>query len=231
VHNDVATHLCVRFVDGMRGWDHQRLHQALLRRFADAVAARGAPLPNCVGFIDGTVRAICRPARNQRASYNGHHRVHALKYQSVVTPDGIIAHLAGPFVGRRHDALMLGESALLPRLAAHLNGVHGPFYFYGDPAYGLSPHLQSPCKGALATEEQAKFNTSMSAVRQAVEWLFGKVVSLWAFVDFKKIKSLAYNKLARFTSLPCCSRTVTLACTVVRRRTHSSSSRPQSKPI
>jgi len=41
---------------------------------------KGAPLQNCWGFIDGTVRPICRPGENQRQVYNGHKRVHALKF-------------------------------------------------------------------------------------------------------------------------------------------------------
>ena len=37
--------------------------------------------------------------------YKGHiKRVYALKYQSIVTPDGLIAHLYGPIEGRREDS-------------------------------------------------------------------------------------------------------------------------------
>ena len=36
-------------------------------QFAAAVSAKNAPLVNCWGFIDGTVRAICRPSLNQRS--------------------------------------------------------------------------------------------------------------------------------------------------------------------
>ena len=54
---------------------------------------KGAPLNNCWGFIDGTVRPICRPGENQRTLYNGHKKVHALKYQSVVAANGLIANL------------------------------------------------------------------------------------------------------------------------------------------
>ena len=57
----------------------------------------GAPLQNCFGFIDGTVREIARPKFNQRVMYNGHKRVHGIKFQSVVTPNGITANLCGPF--------------------------------------------------------------------------------------------------------------------------------------
>ena len=56
----------------------------------------GAPLNNCFGFIDGIVRPIARPGTNQRILYNGHKRVHSLKFQAVAIPNGLIAHLYGP---------------------------------------------------------------------------------------------------------------------------------------
>ena len=51
-------------------------------------------------FIDGTVRAISRPIIGQRLMFNRHKRVHALKFQSVVTLNGLIANLHGPCEGR-----------------------------------------------------------------------------------------------------------------------------------
>ena len=62
------------------------------------------PITNCLRFIDGTLRPIRRPEKRQRAVYNGHKRVHALKFQAVALPNGIIANLFGPVEGRRHDA-------------------------------------------------------------------------------------------------------------------------------
>ena len=51
----------------------------------------------CFAFFDGTVRPICRPGTvNQRLLYNGHKRIHGIKFQSVVTPDGMIANMYGP---------------------------------------------------------------------------------------------------------------------------------------
>ena len=61
--------------------------------------AKGAALENCFGFIDGTVRPIARPDENQRVVYNGHKRVHALKFQSVALPNGIITNTYGPVGG------------------------------------------------------------------------------------------------------------------------------------
>lgn len=77
-------------------YNHNLLDSASLQVYADAVFAKGAALDNCFGFVDGTVRPICRPGEMQRAVYNGHKRVHGLKFQSVALPNGLIANLFGP---------------------------------------------------------------------------------------------------------------------------------------
>ena len=77
-------------------WNDSLLNPALLETYADAIHQKGSPLPNCFGFIDGTVRPICRPRNNQRVVYNGHKRVHGLKFQSVALPNGMIANMYGP---------------------------------------------------------------------------------------------------------------------------------------
>lgn len=77
-------------------WNNNLLNPNLLERYADAIHQKGGALDNCFGFIDGTVRPISRPNEHQRLLYNGHKRVHALKFQSVAIPNGIIAHLYGP---------------------------------------------------------------------------------------------------------------------------------------
>ena len=64
----------------MTQWNHQVLSQPLLQLYSDTIAAQGSALDNCLGFVDGTVRPISRPAKHQRAVYNGHKRVHALKF-------------------------------------------------------------------------------------------------------------------------------------------------------
>ena len=77
-------------------WNNTLLNSPLLESYARAIDLKGSPLSNCFGFIDGTVRPICRPEQNQRIVYNGHKRVHGLKYQSVVLPNGMIANMYGP---------------------------------------------------------------------------------------------------------------------------------------
>ena len=48
---------------------------------------------------------------------------------------------------------------------------------------------------ALANDEQT-FNTTMSTVRQTVEWRFGDILSQWAFVDFRKRRKIRLQPVA-----------------------------------
>ena len=69
-----------------------------MEMYSAAITARGAPasLQNCFGFIDGSVRPIACPGDKQRILYKDHKRVHALKFQSVDLPNGLIANMYGP---------------------------------------------------------------------------------------------------------------------------------------
>lgn len=77
-------------------WNPTVLSPADLQIYGDAVAAKGAALHDCFGFIDGTVRLICRPGEQQRLLYNGHKRLHSLKFQAVALPNGLIGNFYGP---------------------------------------------------------------------------------------------------------------------------------------
>ena len=159
-----------------------------LESYANAIHNKGAPLDNCWGFIDGTVRPVCRPGEDQRVLYNGHKKVHSIKFQSVVAPNGLIANLFGPVEGRKHDSSMLALSNLYHALVQYSirpNG--GVLCIYGDPAYPLRVQLQSPySRNAALTPMQEDYNKSMSKVRSSVEWVFGEIVNYFAFLDFKK---------------------------------------------
>ena len=77
-------------------WNQDLPDHGALQRYADAISAQGATLDNCFGFVDGTVRPISRPDERQRIVYNGHKRVHALKFTSLSLPNGLIGNLYGP---------------------------------------------------------------------------------------------------------------------------------------
>lgn len=97
----MITNLVMDFIYDLHGhritqWNPTILNSRLLEEYATAISDKGAALDNCFGFVDGTVRPISRPGEMQRIVYNGHKRVHALKFQSVATPNGLIANMFGP---------------------------------------------------------------------------------------------------------------------------------------
>ena len=100
--------------------------------------------------------------------------------------------------GKRHDARMLTMSGLLTQLEQHSHAPDGsPLCIYGDPAYPLRAHLQSPYKNNNQTDAQKAFNTSMSRVRVSVEWIFGDIIGHWKFLDFKKDLKLGLSAVGK----------------------------------
>lgn len=184
IFNHVLNDLYERFNHKLTDIKHTYVDLATL----STIVGNKAPLKNCIGFIDGTVRPICRPGVNQEVSFNGHKRVHAIKFQSVIFSDGIIACMHGPYEGRRHDAFLLAESPLLEQLGALPPCANGQRYcLYGDPAYPISEYIITPFRdNQNLTEPQATFNREMSKVRESVEYGFGKITVYFAFCDFKK---------------------------------------------
>ena len=198
IFNEVLDLVYANHSHRLQNWDlNPFLQPDQLHRYAEAIHLQGAPLTNCFGFIDGTVRSIARPKHNQRVMYNRHKRVHGIKFQSVVTPNGLIANLSGPFEGKRHDSTMLHESGLLNdlrRVPFH-NGQ--PLCLYGDPAYPLGVHLQAPFKGNNLTPQMELYNKSMSEVRVAVEMLFGNISNYFKFIDFKRQMKVNLSPLGK----------------------------------
>jgi nuclease HARBI1 len=108
-------------------------------------------------------------------------------------PNGIIGHLYGPFEGHQNDNFLLSESGLLEclshfahpeDLAADAPYEEQTYQIFGDPAYGLGPHIISPFAGmGNRTEGEMTWNAEMFAVRIEVEHGFGIVASTWPFLN------------------------------------------------
>ena len=104
----------------------------------------------------------------------------------------------GPVEGRRHDAFMLSVSGLLDKLRPldQSNGV--PYVLYGDPAYGLCRNIVSPFRGVYLTPQEQEFNQKMSAVRVSVEWVFGKIIQCFSYLDFKKNQKILLQPVGKY---------------------------------
>ncbi|ETN04624.1 hypothetical protein PPTG_14456 [Phytophthora nicotianae INRA-310] len=84
----------------------------------------------------------CLDSLEQSAMYSGYKRIHAVKYQAVTTPDGMIAHLFGPAEGRSHDLTLL-EASDLEETIKNDHRFDG-YLIYEDPAYGQTDVFASP---------------------------------------------------------------------------------------
>jgi hypothetical protein len=138
------------------------------------------------GFIDATVRPTCKPELFQNAVYNGKDKTHALKYQVLCTPDGIMRHVSGPYCGSRHDQHMVHKSDVLGWVTAHPRSPEGREYVvYADAGYAIAPGLMRPFADERINIAHKAANEVMSSVRICVEWEFGDIVNYWAAVNFK----------------------------------------------
>ena len=62
--------------------DQPWLSPANLQQVAKVIHRKGGALRNFCSFVDGTVRPVSRPGRNQRVLYSGHKKVHSIKLVS-----------------------------------------------------------------------------------------------------------------------------------------------------
>lgn len=194
--NWTVNHIINTFGDLLLNLNKPWLIGQNLDSMATAINVKGCPLERCWGFIDGTTVQICRPKEHQRELFSGHKRFHCIKFQSVVTPNGLISSLMGPYVGRRHDAGIFHESGIYQQLLQKVNANGVPFYLYGDSAYPISECIITPYKGANITDDQHRFNEVMSNIRVCVEWSFGDIARTFAFVDFHKNMKLYLQPVA-----------------------------------
>ena len=65
-------------------WNDDILNPRSIQEYVNAITRKGAAQDTCFGFIHGTVRPISQPGTNQRLLYNGHKRVPAIKFQSLL---------------------------------------------------------------------------------------------------------------------------------------------------
>ena len=179
-------HVYANYSNLLHEFNRPWLSPAALQEYSASVHDKGAPLQNCCGLIDGRVRPPCRPREHQRILCNGHKRVTVIKFQSDVTPNGLISNFYGPVEEKRHDSGMLAQSNLLSQLQQFAHTPNGePVCLYGDTTYPLRIHLQAPFRGNRTPQQEA-FYAAMCNVRVAVEWLFKEITTYFSFLDFKR---------------------------------------------
>lgn len=93
---------------------------------------------------------------------------------------------------------MLADSNLLQELQRNAFSPTGQaMNVYGDPAYPLSIHLQTPFRMGVITPQMQQYNKDMSSVRESVEWIFGDIINEFKFLDFKKNLKLGMSSVGK----------------------------------
>jgi len=186
--------------------NHLGNYNIQLQQLSSLIQRNGCPLSNIFAFIDGTMIEICRPSNNQRPFYSGHYREHGLKFQSIILPNGMI-FIFGPWPGSRHDLFLLRDSRIREQLydTGRFRANNTNYYIYADSGYYENEFILTGFKSTELSNNpqerarQVTFNTVMSKYRIIVEWGFGKIVNLFAFLDFKKnLKPIASSRRLLF---------------------------------
>jgi hypothetical protein len=173
-----------KFYKGMS--NPKQLSAERLQTFARAIEDK-CGVPHIFGFIDATVRPTAKPEVLQSLVYNGKDRVHALKYQMLCTPDGIMRHVSGPYCGSRHDQHLVHKSEVLSWVLRHPKTDDGHTYcIYADAGYAIAPGLMRPFADAEINIPHKAFNDVMTSVRVCVEWEFGDIVKHWAMLNYRE---------------------------------------------
>ena len=202
--NCVVIFLYKRFSAKMSTLDRERYTDEYLLHLCECGFKKNGVMENIWGFIDATIRPCARPVRFQKVVYNGKNKVHSIKFQTVVAWDGMIAHLAGPWAGARHDSGIFGESGL-PEVMASLPGVsipglrHSiPVALYADEGYALSNRVFVPYPDGRLDALHAAFNHTMSQSRIQVEWGYHMILRSWTSLDFKRNLKIFKSPIAAY---------------------------------
>ena len=93
---------------------------------------------------------------------------------------------------------MLADSGLLRDLQQYAFSPAGqPMCIYGDLAYPLRVHLQTPFRQVPLAPMMQGYNKAMSALKISVEWLFGDVINFFKFLDFNKNLKIGVSSVGK----------------------------------
>jgi nuclease HARBI1 len=193
---DEWQHLFTTFPDG-DGFSNRVL------MFMQACIRLGSPLQSVIGFIDGTLRQICRPIWFQNLFYNGKDGVHGLKYLGLSCPDGIMYLLFGPFLGPDHDGYLQANSELVALLRELMDQLGETLYVYADSAFSLTDVVIKGFLGAALTDAERRFNRAMSELRISIEHAFGLPLNLFWSLDFVRQNKFFAQPVAETYMIAC----------------------------
>ncbi|XP_063064940.1 putative nuclease HARBI1 [Engraulis encrasicolus] len=148
------------------------------RRAIKAGFYRVAGFPNVLGAIDCTHVSIRAPAANEHV-YRDRRRRHSMNVQVVCDHTMLITSVCAKFPGSAHDAYILRNSTLHPKMERLANnGV----WLIGDRGHPLMPWLMTPFVNP-PTAAEVRYNNSHASTRSIIERTFGVLKSRFRCLD------------------------------------------------
>jgi len=186
--NDLASNLYTQFQPVLY-WNPVRLSLQQLQLYVAAVTATvGVQELGIWGFIDRTVQPIARPLVGQEEYSSGEEGYHGIKFQSIVTPDGLISSSIGPEFGSKGDWKLWQQSSI-ERYLRNFFSESPILCLYGDPpyasAYGIIGPYRATARNGITPAQEA-MNVTMSSYRIVVEWGFANVLNQFGFGEWKR---------------------------------------------
>lgn len=149
-----------------------------------------------VGSVDGTMQTISRPTWKQRQWYTAFKHTHAIKYQAVTLPNGIIGDIFGPERAPMHDSTLFSQSGMRDVLrtareevrretddaAAEMMVLGDGAYVVDDVTLGPFTHRERP----FMSDDEAAYNGIVGCLRVVVENSFGGVGQLFTLPFLKR---------------------------------------------
>uniref|UniRef100_A0A667XSF7 Putative nuclease HARBI1 n=1 Tax=Myripristis murdjan TaxID=586833 RepID=A0A667XSF7_9TELE len=141
--------------------------------------------PRCGGCIDGTHIPVIAPQQNHTEYYN-RKGWHSVILQVVCDHQSRFTNINVGYPGSVHDCRVLRNSdlcrrgeggTLFPQVI--ICGTAVPIMLLGDPAYPLRSWIMKGYPQGGLSEDQHRFNHSLSRARMTIECAFGRLKSRW----------------------------------------------------
>ena len=137
--------------------------------------------------------------------YSGHEWCHGIKFQSVVTPDGLFASMYGLVSGNRHDSFLLSNSCLLNKLQEFMpddvpEDIVAVIYIHCMvPQFILSEFIFWGDAKILMTALLILLGIVKAVrVHEVVEWGFANIPAQWSFLDFRVATKIFQSPVSKY---------------------------------
>ncbi|RPB02874.1 hypothetical protein L873DRAFT_1833973 [Choiromyces venosus 120613-1] len=198
IFNDIVLWLLQRYGKKLK-WDENHLSRTKLIEYAPAFKdTTGLSEVGIWGFVDGMMRPFCHLGYDQQSFYSGFKKAHGTKFQSIMTCDGLLSSLAGPFPAPVGDWILWERSGVADQLGKIMGLGDEALYVYGDTAYSPAFGIMGPFRGDSMIPAEEAVNVVMSGHRIVVEWGFAHIVNYWSFAVFKHGLKLHLSPVAAY---------------------------------